>query len=170
MEDCSKDKDKGTLADDDWLFEDEHNTQASKKRKLHNSLAHSFFAPKLPRTSQQQTTPRTTTTHITTGGTKKEIVVVDLASEEPEDNTQKQEQKKDEQKPTRDGPWRFILPRQAEDVGEPLVLSVNPPASVPASIASKLRDYQKEGVKFLWNLYAEGRGTTRVDMRITSYL
>lgn len=58
-----------------------------------------------------------------------------------------------------------------EDVGEPLVLQEDPLVQVPASVNSKLRDYQREGVKvsnhdsasltcaqFLWGLFAKERG------------
>ncbi|KAF8064179.1 RAD26-like SNF2 family DNA-dependent ATPase [Lyophyllum atratum] len=40
----------------------------------------------------------------------------------------------------------------------PLVLDEDKKISVPASINTYLRDYQRDGVQFLWRQYSEGRG------------
>jgi SNF2 family DNA or RNA helicase len=54
---------------------------------------------------------------------------------------------------------KFKLPSHVDMEGaEPLILSQEPLVKVPASINKKLRDYQREGVKFLYNLYKEGKG------------
>jgi hypothetical protein len=40
----------------------------------------------------------------------------------------------------------------------PLVLDDGTKTQVPPTINTYLRDYQREGVKFFWNQYQEGRG------------
>jgi len=40
----------------------------------------------------------------------------------------------------------------------PLVLGASKVIAVPAAINTYLRDYQREGVKFFWRQYSEGRG------------
>lgn len=41
---------------------------------------------------------------------------------------------------------------------EPLILSKDPLVQVPASLNKKLREYQREGVQWLYNLYKENKG------------
>lgn len=41
---------------------------------------------------------------------------------------------------------------------KPFILDEGAKIQVPASINTYLRDYQREGVKFLWRQYQEGRG------------
>lgn len=49
---------------------------------------------------------------------------------------------------------KFKLPSQLDMEGaDPLILSEEPLVKVPGSINKKLRDYQREGIKFLYNLY-----------------
>ena len=46
---------------------------------------------------------------------------------------------------------------------EPLILSDQPLVQVPSSINNKLRDYQREGVKWLYNLYKQNKGGILAD-------
>ncbi|PRP85625.1 hypothetical protein PROFUN_06414 [Planoprotostelium fungivorum] len=54
----------------------------------------------------------------------------------------------------------FILPSEkaAEGPQEPFVLDEDPLVQIPGSINSKLRDYQREGVKFLYSHYRNNSG------------
>eukprot|EP01119_Soliformovum_irregulare_P008033 TRINITY_DN2078_c1_g1_i1.p1 TRINITY_DN2078_c1_g1~~TRINITY_DN2078_c1_g1_i1.p1 ORF type:complete len:1009 (+),score=338.19 TRINITY_DN2078_c1_g1_i1:106-3027(+) len=52
---------------------------------------------------------------------------------------------------------------EAGGPNEPHVLSIDPPYSIPASINVKLRDYQRDGVKFLFDLYLKGVGGILAD-------
>lgn len=51
----------------------------------------------------------------------------------------------------------FPLPPGQKHLG-PLVLDKGQKIQVPAPINTYLRDYQREGVKFFWERYNEGRG------------
>lgn len=55
------------------------------------------------------------------------------------------------------------LSNNGSNSGEPLMLSEEPLVKVPASINKKLKDYQRDGVKFLYNLYKENKGGILAD-------
>jgi len=45
-----------------------------------------------------------------------------------------------------------------QSYGKPLILDEEQDIKIPAAINTYLRDYQRDGVKFLWRQYKEGRG------------
>ena len=60
---------------------------------------------------------------------------------------------------------KFRLPGSVkkEEISEVLILNEEPLVKVPGTINSKLRDYQRDGVKFLYGLYKEKKGGILAD-------
>jgi len=56
------------------------------------------------------------------------------------------------------GPKPFFPAAAAPPLCGPLVLDASKGIQVPSSVNRYLREYQREGIRFFWDRYREGRG------------